>query len=110
MTATSRHPVTIAQVEDELTHVLAEIELALRTAPELRTADTYKQLAALHKHETTCWNTYITLTNKRLSWLAASAAADRARHLMQHYEGRAAALLQDAGELWPAEYVPEVAA
>lgn len=93
------------RIEAALDAVLAEVEQELRTMPERRTADTYERLAELHAREAECWNAYVEFARGRLVWLAATAAADRARQLANHYAARAAALLQDAGALWPSEFV-----
>lgn len=96
---------TAAQVEDVLDAVLAGIEYELRTPPERRTADTYERLALLHRQEAQAWNAYVETLRRRVAWTAGCAAADRAHRLAAGYEHKAVALLQDSGQLWPAEYV-----
>lgn len=93
----------------ELDAVLAGIEHELRTPVEQRSADTYLRLAELHRREGVCWKALLEATGSRLTWLAASAAADRAHQYATRYRDKAAGLLQDSGQLWPAEYVRDEA-
>lgn len=97
--------VTAAQIEEALDAVLADIEYELRTPPEQRGADTYERLALLHRQEALAWKAYLETLKRRVAWTAACAAADRAHRLAAGYEHKAVALLQDSGQLWPAEYV-----
>lgn len=110
MTSTSKPLTAMEQIEATLTVVLDGIEQELRTPPELRGPETYERLAGLHRREAACWKAYLEATGRRMAWLAASAAADRAHQLAECYQSKAAGLLQDSGQLWPAEFVDEAAA
>lgn len=88
-----RRPSTIKQIEQALDTVYDGIARELDTTePAERDAATYRRIADLHHVESACWNNYLTIAKTRLTWLAASAAADRANQLATNYRASAAAL------------------
>lgn len=83
----------VKQIEQALDTVYDGIARELdTTGPAERDAATYRRLADLHRAESDCWKRYLTIAKTRLTWLAASAAADRANQLATNYRASAAAM------------------
>lgn len=85
-------PVPVKEIEQRLTAIFTEIDHELGTPPDGRDAGTYQRLADLHRREASWWKEYLTAAKARLTWLAASAAADRAHQLATRYQFTATAM------------------
>lgn len=100
------------QVNDigaDLVEITDRLARLLQIPGERRDAGTYERLAELHRREAGYWKAYLESTTSRVAWMAAAAAADRARMLARRAELTAITLLQDSGQLVPAEQVTKAA-
>jgi hypothetical protein len=89
------HPVET--IEQNLDEIHRQLGRELSTPQTGRDAATYQRLADLHRSEAIWWNEYFATARRRVAWLAASAAADRAHHLAAHYQATADGLAKPGG-------------